>query len=255
MHGNDPGSSPPVLRAAIVLLLAAETLFLWMFFAADNVSRLGLHGRVSGGAGPQLTIEASRFAAQWKHGMAGNSPLYMPGFFAVGFMLWVWAVGRPLRQLAAEWTVLTAAASVIAAGLAPLGGACAVRAFERAFAVDVVGPPPGFSPESVALSLFTLFTWTVTIVGLQVAIGRRSLAPLAAPALLYVLMLEMRPWALNDFTTQWIADLSRGNPVAVMSLVAIPVLLALLIGYQLRLSGAARARRPAREKKADENLP
>lgn len=255
MHGDVPGTPPPALRAIAVLLVAADTLFLWMFFAADSVSQMGLQGRVSGEACPELALAASRFAAQWKHGMAGNSPLYMPGFFAVGFFLWLWSVGRPLRRLAAEWTVLTAIAAVIAAVLAPLGATRAIGAFERAFGMVCVGPPPGFSLGGVALSLFTLLTWSVTLVGLQLAIGRRSLWPLVAPALLYVLMLELRPWALNDFTTQWIADLSRANPVAIVSLVAIPVLLGLLIGYQFRSAGADPARRPAWENKAHEDLP
>jgi len=255
MHGDAPASPPSALRPIAVLLLAADVLFLWMFLAADSVSQMGSQGRVSGEASPELALAASRFAAQWKHGMAGNSPLYMPGFFAVGFTVWLWSVRRPLRRLAAEWTILASIATVIAAGLAPLGATRAIGAFERALSVTCVGPPPGFSPGGVALSLFTLFTWSVTLVGLQLAIGRRSVAPLMAPAVLYVVMLELRPWALNDFTTQWIADLSRANPVAIVSLAAIPLLLGLLIRYQFRLAGAAPARRQAWENKANEDLP
>jgi hypothetical protein len=255
MHGDAPATSPSVLRPIAVLLLAADVLFLWMFFAADSVSQMGHQGRVSGAAVPDLALAASRFAAQWKHGMAGNSPLYMPGFFAVGFTLWLWSVGRSLRRLATEWTILAAIATVIAAGLAPLGATRAIGAFERAFSVSCVGPPPGFTLASLALSLFTLFTWSVTLVGLQLAIGRRSVAPLIAPAVLYVPMLELRPWALNDFTTQWIADVSRANPVAILSLVAIPALLGLLITYQFRLAGAAPARRQAWENTSNEDLP
>jgi hypothetical protein len=255
MHGDVRASPRLDLRVAAALLLAAETLFLWMFFAADSVSQTALHGRVSGAAGPDFSLAASRFAAKWKHGMAGNSPLYMPGFFAVGVPVWLWSIGRPLSRLAAEWAALAAAATVLAAWLAPLGAARAIQAFELAFGMTVIGPALGFSPGGVALSLFTLFTWSVTLVGLQLAIGRRSAAPLIPPAVLYVLMLELRPWALNDFTTQWIADLSRANPVAIVSLVAIPVLLGLLIRYQFRLAAAAPARRQAWENKADEDLP
>jgi hypothetical protein len=193
-------------------------------------------------------MAAGRYAAQWKHGMAGNSPLYMPGFFAVGVPIWLWSIGRPLGRLAVEWILLATVAAVVAAGLAPLGAARAIRAFEQAFGVACVGPALGFSPAGAAMSLFTLFTWSVDLISLQLIISRRALTPLAAPIVLNVIMVELRPWSVNDFTTQWIADLSLGSPTAIVSLLAVPMLLALLIRHQLRQVRARPA--PWRTRKA-----
>jgi hypothetical protein len=235
------------------LLLAADILFLWMFFAADSITLMVLDGRVSGGTNPDLALAASRYAAQWKHGMAGNSPLYMPGFFAVGVPIWLWSIGRPLGRLTVEWIVVVTAATVVAAGLAPLGATRAIRAFEHAFGVTCVGAPLGFSPGGAALSLFTLFTWSVDLISLQLMITRRNLAPAIAPVLLNLVMVELRPWAVNDFTTQWIADLSHGNAVAVLSLLAVPASLGLLVRYQVRRERAA-AVCGIRENKANAHL-
>lgn len=254
MHGDVPASSPSALRAITLLLLAADILFLWMFFAADSITQTVLNGRVSGGADPDLALTASRYAAQWKHGMAGNSPLYMPGFFAVGVPVWLWSIGRPLGRLTVEWIAVVMAATVVAAGLAPLGATRAIAAFEHAFGVTCVGAPLGFSPRGAALSLFTLFTWSVDLISLQLMISRRNLFPAIAPVLLNLVMVELRPWAVNDFTTQWIADLSRGNAVAVLSLLAVPASLGLLIRYQLRRERAGAALCGIRENTADAHL-
>ena len=34
--------------------------------------------------------------------MAGNSPLYMPGFFAVAIAIWFWCAGKSLPRMLAE---------------------------------------------------------------------------------------------------------------------------------------------------------
>ena len=254
MHGDVPASSPSALRAITLLLLAADILFLWTFFAADSITQMVLAGRVSGGTDPDLALAASRYAAQWKHGMAGNSPLYMPGFFAVGVPIWLWSIGRPLGRLAVEWIVVVIAATVVATVLAPLGATRAIASFEQAFGVACVGAPLGFSARGAALSLFTLFTWSVDLISLQLMISRRTLLPAIAPILLNLVMVELRPWAVNDFTTQWLADLARGDAVAVLSLLAVPASLALLVGYQLRRERAGAALHGIRENTADAHL-
>jgi len=145
---------------------------------------------------------------------------------------------RSLRRLATEWTILTAIATVIAAGC-PLGATRAIGAFERAFSVSCVGPPrihacqPGAVPvHPVHVERHARGSPTRDRPSFRSAVDRacRSLRPYARTATL----------ALNDFTTQWIADVSRANrwhPVACGN----PALLGLLITYQFRLAGAAPA--------------
>jgi hypothetical protein len=69
-------------------LVAANAFFLWMFL---SVVHLEAPGNVAGGANDTLHLEAVlQFAADWRHGMAGNSPIYMPGFFALAAAAWYW---------------------------------------------------------------------------------------------------------------------------------------------------------------------
>ena len=70
--------------ASSALMLVACILFLWMFFAAATLERTADLGGISAPPGREVRLLAYEYAARWRHGMAGNSPLYMPGFFAVG---------------------------------------------------------------------------------------------------------------------------------------------------------------------------
>lgn len=59
-----------------------------MFLAADSLEQLA----ASGAFGDAREAQAAfAFAASWRHGMAGNSPVYMPGFFAVAIAAWIWS--------------------------------------------------------------------------------------------------------------------------------------------------------------------
>ncbi len=167
--------------------------------------------------------------------MAGNSPLYMPGFFAVGLLTWLWSIGRPLqRALVARWAAILAVGFVLAVALAPLGAVHVIESFEQSSELTRVAAAPGPSPASLGMSTFTLFCWTAAIFCLQLSVERRSIRPMALPVVLHCLLLRMRPWAINDFATQWLGDVSRGLPVAVLSLVAVPALVTGLVLYQLR---------------------
>jgi hypothetical protein len=216
------------------LLLASHTVFLWMFFCGESVERTAVSGFVKGYPGDNLTRAAELFAARWRHGMAGNSPLYMPGFFAVGVITWLWSMQRSVRGMVREDSVLIALATVLGAFLAPLGTPAAIRGFERATGATCLGIAGGFTAGSASEALYTLLTWSAGVVCLRIAVSRRSFAPLALPLILNVILLIMRPWAVNGYTSQWIQDLSRGMPEAVLSVFAAPVLVTLLIMHQLR---------------------
>src|SRR5262245_47111812 len=96
------------------LALVACTLFLWMFFAASTLERTADLGGISGPPGRDARAVAYEFAAKWRHGMAGNSPIYMPGFFAAAVALWFWSAGKSLLRVIAEGASLISAASLCA---------------------------------------------------------------------------------------------------------------------------------------------
>lgn len=131
-------------RVHLVLLLLpsllAQTLFLWMFFSAARIEQTVRLGSCSHARGvrddadrrARLEFLADRFAAQWRHGMAGNSPLYMPGFFALGVTTWLWSIGRPLRRLGGEALLIALIATPGGALLSRFSGDRAVQSFEMA---------------------------------------------------------------------------------------------------------------------------
>ncbi len=237
MQKNLEPHSGLFLQFLAVLLLGAQILFLWMFFSAESIEQLAVNDQVSGSRGPDIGFVASRFAARWKHGMAGNSPLYMPGFFAVGILTWLWTLGRPVWRVIPEWFVITAIAASIAACLAPFGAVRAVHSFVVFSGFTYSGSVPGFTLAGTAVSLYTLFTWCTGIYCVQLAITRRSMMPMGFPIVLNFLLLRLRPWAINNYTTQWTADVMSGQPVAIFSLLAVPASAFLLIVYQLRREG------------------
>ena len=96
------------------LALVACTFFLWMFFAAATLERTADVGGISPSSGRDAHAVAYEFAARWRHGMSGNSPLYMPGFFAVAIAAWFWCAGKSLTRLLVEGLTLLAASTVCA---------------------------------------------------------------------------------------------------------------------------------------------
>jgi hypothetical protein len=74
--GHETGAIVPSIA-----LLGGTAFFLWMFLAVAPLESLGDSGGFSGTDLSRVAATSYRFAADWRHGMAGNSPLYMPGFF------------------------------------------------------------------------------------------------------------------------------------------------------------------------------
>jgi hypothetical protein len=237
-----------VARAALgLLLLAAQAYFLWTFFSAESIPLAAAHAQENGRIHATFRIDPETFAAQWKHGMTGDSPIYMPGFFVVGLITWLWALGRPMRRLAVEWLFVTMVAAVLAYVAAPLGAVRAVGSYERAAGVSLAGPVPAFSAAAAAVALFTLVTWNIGIYCLQQAVARRSFVPMIIPVVLNLGLIRVRPGAFIGYTSRWLLNLSVGDPVAVVSVAAIPTLLAAAIAYQLRAEGNRIAGAPGPE--------
>jgi hypothetical protein len=186
-------------------LFAACVLFFWMFLAADPFERAG----------------AVAYAALWRHGMAGNSPLYMPGFFAIAAAAWWWSDATRLSRLWLEGSIVVIAACAVAAALVPLP-----------------------SLRAVVHATYTLVTWTIFVACCRRALARRAWRPLWPVPLLTAGLMALRTWTLDDVQSLWIERLLSRNPAAVISTAAIPILVIVMLRTELTSStrrGAASA--------------
>jgi hypothetical protein len=220
-----------ILRGFLVL---SHTLFLWMYLSAEPLESMARQAGFAGAAGPDVITIADRYAALWRHGMAGNAWLYLPGFFAAAAFTWMWALGRRLRTLVFEGIVLLAVATAAAALLAPRGTILALASFEQATGLHATSGAPGFSLRGVALAVYTIVTWDIGVLCCQRSIARRSVRPMWIPIPLNIVLANVRPWTVSDFTSQWIAGVAAGRAVAVLSASAIPLLSVFLVLHQLR---------------------
>jgi hypothetical protein len=226
----------PSITASLTLL--ACTLFLWMFFAAATLERSAATGRISAPAGQNPRPLAFEFAAAWRHGMAGNSPLYMPGFFAAAIALWIWSDRRSIKRMLVEGAILVSAASILAALLAPLVAQRILNAFVA---------QEGFSASQAELSgtwiasaqgIYSLLTFGTVIIASRLAIRLRTLKPLLVPLALNVALGFLRPWTVADFTSHWMRQTLEGETVAVISFLLLPLVASVMAWSELRSSSS-----------------
>jgi hypothetical protein len=225
------------LNTLRVLFVLAHVLFLWMYFSADALERMAHQHLIAGPAGMDILRITENYASAWRHGMAGNSFLYLPGFFAAAALTWVWSVHRPLPKLAVEWAALLAVSLVVAALLAPFGTSRCIRSFEQATGLYSLGARPGFTAGGMIVALHTIFTWDVEMICCRLSIARRSLRLMWIPIVLNVVLARVRPWTVSDFTGQWIGDIAQAKGVAIFSAMAVLVLAAFMVFYQLKSEG------------------
>jgi hypothetical protein len=154
--------------------------------------------------------------------MAGNSPLYMPGFFAVAAASWLFVEKAPgnLRALAAGLI----AASVLAAAAAPFGSVLVVSSFMGQHNLQGDFRAEAVSSRAIATGLYTLVTWTVFVLGSRAALGRRTLLPLLPVPLLTAVLAAARPWTVDEFTAVWWRRIGEADVYALGSAAAVPLL-------------------------------
>jgi putative ABC transport system permease protein len=209
-------SDSPTLGLLDAAVLASQALFLWMFFAAGGLERIA---DATGATDAQAAAYA--FASDWRHGMAGGSPLYMPGFFATAVATWFWARRLSTPALLARCAMLMPLAALAAHLAAPPGIAHVVAAFERATGIAYEAPT-GPGVVRVAQGLYTLITWTAFVVAGHRALVGRSLRPFWVPAALSVGLALGRPVTVGDFTSLWAERVAAGDVVAIVSFALIP---------------------------------
>ena len=223
-----------VAFATSAFMLVTCIFFLWMFFAAATLERTADLGWISATAGGDARAIAYDFAARWRHGMSGNSPLYMPGFFAVAVASWFWCDKKSLLRMLAEGFILLAVATVCAALLAPYGAAWIVSDFSEQAGVSVSQVATAETWIAWAQGLYSLLTWTTVIIASRWSIKLRSPKPLLIPLVLNFVLAFVRPWTVADFTSQWLKEAMDGQPTAVISLLLVPTLSAFLAWVELR---------------------
>lgn len=223
-----------VAFATSALMLVTCIFFLWMFFAAATLERTADMGWISASAGRDAHAIAYEFAARWRHGMSGNSPLYMPGFFAVAIASWIWCDKKSLLRILSEGFTLFAVAAVCAAGLAPYAAAWIVSDFSEQAGVSISQFYTAGRWIAWAQGVYSLLTWTTVIIASRWSIKLRSPKPLLIPLVLNFVLAFVRPWTVADFTSQWLKEALDGEPTAVISFMLVPILSAFLAWVELR---------------------
>lgn len=200
-----------------------------MFFTAGGLERLAELDLISNPQGADVRRIAFDFAARWRHGMTGGWPLYMPGFFVTAVAVWFWVYGLTWRKMVFEYAVATALA-VLAAMLLSLNS--------TGFVVDAFQLQAGFRCEGqgfviawrvTAQGLFTLINWSSFVGASQLCLVQKSFRPLLLPAGLSLLLVFIRPFTADEFTTFWVRQILQGEVVAIFSALLIPTLSVLFV--------------------------
>jgi hypothetical protein len=214
--------------------LVACIVFLWMVFAAATLEQTADLGWISAAPGRDARVVAYEFAAKWRHGMAGNSPLYMPGFFAVAIAIWFWCTGKSLPRMLAEGLPLLGVAAVCAALLAPYAAPPILSDFVAQERVNVSRASSSGTWIASAQGVYSLLTWSTGVIASRWSIRLRSLRPLLIPLGLNLVLALVRPWTVADFTSLWLRQALEGEPAAVISFLLVPMISGFLAWVELQ---------------------
>ena len=215
-------------------VLLACVLFLWMFFTAATLEHTAELGWIDSSPGRDVRGVAFDFAARWRHGMAGNSPIYMPGFFAVAIAAWFWCAGKSLWRTIAEGLVLLGAAAVCATLLAPFTAPRILSDFVAQEGLTVSRASSSGTWTAWAQGVYSLLTWSTLIIASRWSVKLKSFKPLLVPLVLNLILAFVRPWTVADFMSQWVRQALDGEPVAVISFLLIPIISAFMAWVELR---------------------
>jgi hypothetical protein len=209
---------------AFLLLVAADAVFLWMFLATDPLDQFG---RAINQSNPSIAAAAFGIAAEWRHGMAGNSWIYMPGFFLTAAAIWLHS--RTARTAHASVEQVAAAIAGLAVAFAAVPRGWPAVAYEFAVQTGIAVPgAPGISATGAVSGGYTLLTWEVFVLACRRALVHKTWRPFVAPAILTGGLALLRPWTVNDFTSHWAGGIAAGDLSAHASLALVLMLSGLL---------------------------
>jgi hypothetical protein len=223
--------SVSVRASTLALLVTADAVFLWMFLAADPLEQLA-SARLT--ASRTDAVAAIGFAAAWRHGMAGNSWIYMPGFFVTAAAAWLHARHAPPAVAVAERIGALLAAFAVAYAGAVVGSPVVVQAFGAAHAGGFANESPLPSAGGALSGVYTLVTWLVFVLACREALLGRTVRPFVPVTILIAGLAVIRPWTVDDFTSQWAAGIRSADAPALASLALVFALAALLAASERR---------------------
>lgn len=198
-------------RASFAALVAADTFFLWMFFAAETIVAI-----------PEAMSASSRaVAVGWRHGMIGGWPFYVPGFFVLTMAVAWWSRNGNWRRLLLSRIAALAIASIVAAWLTPL----ATRWLEG-LVVDQIGPvvlqAPVVTWPAALRGWFTVGAWSV-FVGLSVfAVRHRRPVAILGAVPGFVALHLTRSGEAGELVQAWLSNARAGDVEAWLTLALIP---------------------------------
>ena len=208
----------PQVRPSILLPIAAHFLFQWTFLAAEGLERSAEAGHFRTANGSATKAAAYRYAYEWRHGMVGRWPLFVPGFFAVAIGTAVQSRGRAVLELIAEGIAIMSAATLAAKALAPIGTRHLVRVFERDSGLKCEAPPQGSTWAGAGTGALTAGSWSALVIAAQRAVAAKSLRPLLLPLALYALLASLRRGQLGSLVVPWLRRALRRDLTAMGSL-------------------------------------
>jgi hypothetical protein len=214
----------------LILLCGAQFLFLWMFFAADGLEHAAKAGYLYSSDGRDVARIASQYASDWRHGMSGGWPVYVPGFFAVAIATWVWPAQRCVKRLLVEALFVSLASTLAAVYLAPAGSIQIVKAFRNDWDIRLMGNLTGPTYRGIGHGLNTLLTWTIFVLSSKKALRRKSFRPYWLPLCLAIGLALTRPMTADHLIWAWYQGVLRADERAIVSL-----LLVLVVGVCLAL--------------------
>lgn len=229
------GILAPALRsttryAPVLLLWAAMFLFLWMFLASDSLERTAEAGGFLRADGSDAVAMAERYSYEWRHGMAGGWPLYVPGFFAVAISAVLWSSGRTGRSLFVQGSLALLLSLLAAKVFAPLGARWLIASFEHDTGLTLAESPMGATWSRALPGVLTVTSWVVLIVAIQAWVSRSTIWPVLAPLACYAVLWVFRP-GVGDLIRAWALALARRESVAIVSTALIPVVATILWRY------------------------
>lgn len=197
----------------MIALLAAWSLFLWMFVAADGMER-----KVRDQLPPHTWAQAAQYAADWRHGMR-QSWVAMPGFLAVLLAAGWWQAGTAVRPLALEAVCVGVTSLVIAQWAAPATSGALAQAFAADHGREAPLGTASASWEAAGAGLLTVASWTALVVGLLHVPSRGAARSLAPALVLYAALACTRPWILVAGATRgWLSRAIGADAVALASM-------------------------------------
>jgi hypothetical protein len=219
-----------------------------MFLAAESLEETAAAGRFLSPEGADAAAVAERYSYEWRHGMAGGWPLYVPGFFAVAIATVLWSRRRSIRGVVVQGAPALLFALLVAKLLAPHGTNWLLPSYERDAGLALVGSPVGPTWDAALPGVLTLVSWVALVVALQTCVTRRSIWLLVAPLVCYSVLAALRPGDFGDLVRPWAGAVLRGESVAIASTALIPLVAAVLWRYCVRFRasrGSTRALRAA----------